>query len=152
MKRFQTIYLVDNDSSALKGLTKLLTVAGYNVEAFSSSEDFFQIQSLDTNACLIIDVWELGIMGVDLTTFFVQKNVTIPIIFLSAGDENQSRKKARAVQAAGFFRKPVDGPALLDAITWAIDTHSRGFTPKEMTWMDVLHEKDKKYRSVAAHD
>ena len=35
-------------------------------------------------------------------------------------DDNESRKKALAVNAVGFFRKPVDGSALLDAIDWVL--------------------------------
>jgi len=44
------------------------------------------------------------------------------VIFVTADDDEQTRKKARALEAAGFFRKPVDGPALLDAIIWALET------------------------------
>jgi hypothetical protein len=39
--------------------------------------------------------------------------------------DEKTRKKALTFNAAGFFRKPIDGPALLDAIAWALETGGR---------------------------
>ena len=113
------IYLVDEDFSARKGLTRLLAAAGHEVEAFPSFEEFSQIQAFDKNACLIMDASMSGLSGTDLLTVFIQKNLNLRVIFLSTRDDKESQEKALAVKAAGFFRKPVDGSALLDAIDWA---------------------------------
>ena len=128
MKSLQTIYFVDDDPSARRGLTNLLTSANYNVEMFSSLGDFFQIKLIDTNACLVMDAWVSDFSGKDLHAVFAQKKINIPIILLSARDDKKSRDKAHTAHAAGFFRKPVDGPALLDAIAWALEKQSQSFT------------------------
>lgn len=125
MKDSKTIYIVDDDISASRGLSNLLNAAGYDVEAFVSVEDFLQVQFSNTDTCLIIDARVSGLSTKNLQAQFLQKNVRIPIIFLSARDDKTSRDKAVETGAVGFFRKPVDGPALLDAIAWLFTTGSR---------------------------
>jgi FixJ family two-component response regulator len=44
------------------------------------------------------------------------------VIFITAYDTTANRQAAHRAGAAAFFRKPVDGEALIDAITWAVDT------------------------------
>jgi DNA-binding NarL/FixJ family response regulator len=44
------------------------------------------------------------------------------LIFVTADDDPEIRSKAKRMKAAGFFHKPVDGPALLDAIDWALES------------------------------
>jgi FixJ family two-component response regulator len=44
------------------------------------------------------------------------------VIFVTAHDTEENRAAAKRARAVAFFRKPVDGQALLDAIIWAVDT------------------------------
>ncbi len=125
MNRKGTVYLVDDDSSSLKGLTRLLLAAGYEVNAYASSDELLKSPITDKNACLILDARMPGISGVDLQAELATKGVKLPVIFVTADDDEETRKKARAFKAAGFFRKPVDGPALLDAIAWALEMQGR---------------------------
>ena len=117
-----TIYLVDDDSSARKGLTRLLLAAGYEVHAYASSEELLKGPIIDKNTCLILDARMPGLSGVELQAELATKGVKLPVIFVTADDDKETRKKARAFKAAGFFRKPVDGRALLDTIVWALET------------------------------
>jgi len=48
-----------------------------------------------------------------------------PVIFVSAQDTEHIRAEAKHVSAAGFFRKPVDAQALLDAIAWAVRNENK---------------------------
>ena len=129
MNRSFTIYLIDKDSSVRKGLSNFLSAAGHHVEAFSASEDFFQIQPNHSNSCLVMDVWDSDKSGEELHTIFAHKHINIPIIFLSALDDEKSFEKAHAAHGTAFFRKPIDGPALLDTISWAIETGKTRVSP-----------------------
>ena len=122
MIKHRTIYIVDDDASARRGLWHILAAAGHEVKVFSTFEEFFLIQAFDKNACVIMDASMSGLSGTDLHAKFIQQNLNLPLIILSARDDKESREKALAVKAAGFFRKPVDGSALLDAIDWAFKT------------------------------
>ena len=121
----RTVYLIDDDPSARKGLKRLLDAAGYNVEVFSSFEKFLQIEATDSDACLIMDTQVSDLSGSEMHKIFIQKNLHLAVIFLSAHHDKESRDKARAAKAAGFFRKPIDGPALLDAIIWTLETNDQ---------------------------
>ncbi|HME44651.1 MAG TPA: hypothetical protein VKF36_16295 [Syntrophorhabdales bacterium] len=48
------------------------------------------------------------------------RKIGIPVIVVSAYDDEPTRQLARELGAVAFFRKPVDGQALLDAIWFAI--------------------------------
>jgi FixJ family two-component response regulator len=61
-----------------------------------------------------------GLSGVDLPERLASEGIRIPVIAVSAHDDEKTRKHAKELGAVGFFRKPVDDQALLDAIWWAI--------------------------------
>ena len=63
--------------------------------------------------------------GFELQAALAEKGVTLPVVFVTAEDDDAARRNALAVNAAGFFRRPVDGPALIDAIGWALDKHKK---------------------------
>jgi CheY-like chemotaxis protein len=48
------------------------------------------------------------------------RGIRIPVIAVSAHDDANTRERARELGAAAFFRKPVDGEVLIDAIKWAM--------------------------------
>jgi FixJ family two-component response regulator len=121
MHKKNTIYLVDSDSSALRGLTRLLLAGGYEVSAYTSSDEFLKSPIADNIACLILDARVLSLSGSELRAELSKKTLKLPVIFVSADDDEKTRKKALSFNAAGYFRKPIDGPALLDAIAWALE-------------------------------
>ncbi len=125
MNKKATIYLVDDDVSARRGLTRLLLTAGYQVHAYASSDELLKYPVGDKNACLILDARMPGLSGVDLHDELLKKGVMLPVIFVTADDNEQTRMEARALKAAGFFRKPVDGSALLDAVAWTLEMGRR---------------------------
>ncbi len=116
-----TVYLIDEDGSVRRGLVNLLTIAGYKVESFRSVGEFFHNQPIDSLSCLVIDAWGQDLSMEDLQTKLLKRNVHIPIIFLSAGYDKTLMDSAIKDNAAGFLHKPVDGSALIDAISWEIE-------------------------------
>jgi len=118
-KRCGIVYVIDDDESVRKALKRLLRSADLDVETFSSAEEFLSNSRQDQNACILIDIQMPGLTGFDLQKRLLSQQVRIPVIVISASDDVQTREHARDLGAAGFFRKPVDDQALLDAIWWA---------------------------------
>ena len=115
------IYLIDDDESVRKALQRLLRSAGFDVKAFSSAEEFLQSGNLDEKgACIILDIRMPGLTGFDLQEKLVSNGIRTPVITVSAFDDAATREGARKLGATAFFRKPVDGEALIDAIHWAM--------------------------------
>jgi FixJ family two-component response regulator len=59
-----------------------------------------------------------GLTGYDLEKHG-SKGIRIPVIAVSAFEGPETRGRTRDVGATAFFRRPVDGQALTDAVRWA---------------------------------
>ncbi len=118
-KRRGMVYVIDDDESVRKALKRLLRSADLDVETFSSAEEFLSNSRESQNACMLIDIRMPGLTGFDLQKRLLSQGARIPVLVISASDDWQTREHARELGAVGFFRKPVDDQALLDAIWWA---------------------------------
>src|SRR5215204_5115290 len=62
----QSIYVVDNDPSMLKATGRLLKTLGFDVQTFSSAEEFWARADPMDAVCLILDIRLSGASGIDL--------------------------------------------------------------------------------------
>lgn len=115
-----TVYIVDDDYSVRSALTRLVRSAGMEAREFGSAADILSAQLLCENACIILDVRMRDMNGLQLQKALKGKGVRLPIIFVTAYDTDETRGEAKRAGAAGYFRKPVDDQALLDAVQWAV--------------------------------
>ena len=118
--KIKTVFIVDDDASARTGLGRLIRVAGYDVKLFVDASTFLKEVSETSNACVVLDLRMPGSAGLDLQAELTSKGISIPAIIVTADEDPDTRCQAKQAGAVAFFRKPVDGPALLDAIAWAI--------------------------------
>ena len=59
-----------------------------------------------------------GLTGFELEEKLASKGIRIPVIAISAFDDAETCEWARQLGTTAFFRGPVDGQALIDAILW----------------------------------
>jgi FixJ family two-component response regulator len=114
------IYLIDDDESVRRALQRFLRSAGLDVKAFSSAKEFLESGNFGERACIVLDIQMRGLTGFELQEQLASRGISIPVITVSAFDDRETRERARKLGAAAFFRKPVDGQALIDAIHWAM--------------------------------
>lgn len=114
------IFLIDDDPSVRRALGRVMTQAGLTWEAFESADHFLESADLDRSGCVLADMTMLGTNGLGLKDRLNATHHTLPLIFLTAEDTPEIRAAAREAGAHGFFRKPMDTQALLDAIEWAL--------------------------------
>jgi FixJ family two-component response regulator len=120
------VYLIDDDESVRRALQRLLRSAGLDVKAYASAEEYLQSGNFDEKeACIILDIRMPGLTGFDLQEKLASKGIRIPTIAVSAFDDAETRERARKLGATAFFRKPVDGEALIDAIHWAMGSGNK---------------------------
>ena len=115
-----TVYVVDDDPSVRRSLGRLIRSAGLEVSLFASADEFFESSRCDRNVCLIVDAKMPRVGGLDMLIRLQAERIGIPVIVITAHDDAETRKQAEEAGAVGFFRKPVDAEALLDAVQWAI--------------------------------
>ncbi len=114
------IYIVDDEPSVRAAYARLVRSARMQPQTFCTVEEFLSAKVTDENACIVSDIKMPGSSGLALPGLLVQAGRRLPVIFITAHDTAETRDTAQRVGAAGFFRKPVDGQALLDAIEWAL--------------------------------
>ena len=124
-KRQGMVYVIDDDQSVRNALLGLFSSVNLTGKGFSSTEEFLSDERRERNACILIDLRVLGSTGFDLQKSLTSQGIEIPVIVISASDDLKNREHARELGAVGFFRKPVDDQALLDAVWWAITGHSK---------------------------
>jgi len=120
MKSEQHVFVVDDDLSARNGLSRLLRVAGYNVHSFATTGSFLKFIEPENSGCVLLDARMPEFSNDELKQKLFKDTQKLAVIFVTADDDDNTRKKAKEMNAVGFFRKPVDGTALLDAIEWAL--------------------------------
>ena len=114
------IYVIDDDASVRRAFGRLLRSADFDVEVFASPDEFLRSARQTQNACILVDIRMPGSTGFGLMERLAAEKIRLPVIVVSASDDEQIREHARHLGAVSFFRKPVDDQALLDAIWWAI--------------------------------
>jgi FixJ family two-component response regulator len=114
------IYVIDDDTSVRKAFGRLLRSANLNAETFSSAEEFLSAPRQKENVCIIIDIRMPGLTGLDLLKRLASNRNRMPVIAISAQDDEETREQARDLGAVSFYHKPIDDQALLDAIWWAM--------------------------------
>jgi FixJ family two-component response regulator len=123
LKRTQprVVYIVDDDDLVRKGLARLMRAGGFTPKTYESPELFLQELDLETPACILLDITMPRMTGLQVQAKLKSRGSTIPVIAVSARDDEETRLRARELDARCFFRKPVDDQALLDAIEWVAE-------------------------------
>jgi FixJ family two-component response regulator len=117
-----TVFLVDDDASVRRALTRLIKSAGYEVQAFASARDFLDYRRLseESPGCLVLDVRMPGLSGLDLQHELRAANALLPIIFITGHGDIPMSVKAMKEGAVDFLPKPVKDKELLSAIEQAL--------------------------------
>ena len=120
MANLNRVFVVDDDPSARKGIARLVRTANYDVRDFASMDEFLDALNSEVPECIVLDAGMPGLSSGELHIEFEKCDPSPPIIVVTAHDDAETRRKAQKLNAISFFRKPVDGTALLDAIDWAM--------------------------------
>ncbi len=119
--REPTVFVVDDDPSVRKGLTRLITASGMYTESFASAREFLDSDNIDSPGCIILDVQMPGMTGPELQEELGNTSCGLPIIFLSAHGDVPLTAKAMKKGAVDFLTKPVDGPILMETIKISLE-------------------------------
>ena len=114
------ISVIDDDESVRRTTTRLIESFGFRTAAFESGEMFLNSGELHDTSCLIVDVRMPGMNGLQLQTELAAADCRIPIIFITAYDDNESRRRAMQAGAVAFLAKPFSDEQLLQWIRSAL--------------------------------
>jgi FixJ family two-component response regulator len=115
-----TVFVIDDDASIRKSLSRLLRSAGYTSETFSSAEEFLRRGHFDGVGCILLDVKMPGLSGMDLQEELNKADYHMPIVFVTGHGDIPMTVEAMKKGAVDFLTKPFDGEELLQALRAAI--------------------------------
>jgi FixJ family two-component response regulator len=119
MTQQTVIAVVDNNRRVMRAIEHLLRAHGFGYEGFASAEAFLARSSEDALACLVLDI-DLGSMsGLVLLHRMKALGSLLPVIIITAVDDEGTHRRAIAAGCVAYLRKPFSAEALLEAIAKA---------------------------------
>jgi len=115
MDRF-TVYLVDDDAGVRKAVSRLLRARGYDVQSYSSPQEFLQQQDPAAAGCAVLDVAMPGLDGLALQRALTAGGSRRLVIFITGKGDVPTSVRAMKAGALDFLTKPVREKDLLEAI------------------------------------
>ncbi len=114
------IYIVDDDESVCRALSILLVTYGFNVDIFTSADEFFLAVPNSAPGCLILDIHMPGLDGWEVQQRLVASGSNRPVIIMSADKNRRLGDRALKAGAVGYLQKPFNDKALVDLIGIAV--------------------------------
>jgi FixJ family two-component response regulator len=115
-----TVHVVDDDEMTRKGTARLLAAAGLDARTYPSARAFLDAIEPETSGCIILDVRLPDQNGLELQVALAEREVPLPIIFMTGFGEIPDSVRAIQRGAVDFLTKPVDGHVLLAAVSRAL--------------------------------
>jgi len=119
------VFVVDDDPSVRKSLTRVIASAGYAVETFVSASEFLERAPTTGPCCLVLDVRMPGVTGMDLQSTLAQAAHRIPVVFITGHGDVAMGVAAMKAGAVDFLTKPFASKDLLGAIQRAVERDTR---------------------------
>jgi FixJ family two-component response regulator len=147
------VFLIDDDPSVLRSLTRLLQTAGYKTKAFSSSEAFLDEHDPSVPGCAVLDLTMPGLDGLELQQKLANKATRRPIVFLTGHGSVPVSVRAMKAGAVDFLLKPVKQVDLLEAVgrAAALDKVARRADEERRSIYALLEKLTPREREVLTH-
>ena len=135
-KADQLVLVIDDDPSMRLAITELIEAVGLSCRTFGSAQEFLEAELPDVPKCLVLDVRLPGLSGLNLQRELSERNIEIPIIFITGHGDIPMTVQAMKAGAVEFLTKPFRDQDLLDAIEQA--TERDRLTRNQRTQMGEL--------------
>ena len=120
VKTAPQVYLIDDDESVRKSVARLLRIAGYQVEAYASADEFLETCRMAEHGCIVLDLRMPGLSGEGLQDRLRTMKEALPVVIITGHGDLQVKASMMKKGAVAFLEKPFDAEELLDAIEAAL--------------------------------
>lgn len=114
--RTKVVAVVDDDPSMLNAADNLLGAYGLTALKFSSAEEFLGSGAATRADCLLLDIHLSGMSGIELRRKLKSSHPELPVIFMTALDDEAVRQQAVQAGCVTFLHKPFLAHQLIEAI------------------------------------
>jgi FixJ family two-component response regulator len=114
------VFIVDDDSSVLRAVARLLRASGFVVQTFSTPQSFLEFLPYNGPAALVLDMRMPDLSGLDLQGLVADRAPAMAIVFLSGASDVPTTARAMRNGAVDFLVKPFNDEALIEAVSRAM--------------------------------
>jgi FixJ family two-component response regulator len=114
------VAIVEDDPSVRRSLKRLLNAYGFVTEGYASGEAYLDAGAENRTGCLVLDIHLDGMSGIELRRRLTASGSTLPVIFITAVDEDGLEQQAVQAGCVAYLRKPVSAELLTGALTKAL--------------------------------
>ena len=115
-----TVFIVDDDASFLRSVSRLLRAAGYSVQTFESVDNFLEQLAPEMSGCVLADLQMPGLDGLELQEALAKSANPLPVVFLSAQGDIPTTVQAMRHGAEDFLTKLGPKEKLLTTVCRAL--------------------------------
>ena len=115
-----TVFVVDDNQAVRDSLVFLLESEEIAVQAYAAANDFLVNYQTDRPGCLVLDIRMPGMSGLELQQILAERQIRIPIIFVSGHGDISMSVRAIKAGALDFIEKPIDNAVLLSRVHEAL--------------------------------
>lgn len=125
-----TVHLVDDDPAYLAATGRLLRAAGFVVAAYDSGAELLSRVSTQTRGCVVADLAMPGLSGLELQGLLADRDVPMPVVFLTGHADIPSSVRAMRSGAADFLEKIAPKEQLVAAIERALERDAEAYAAR----------------------
>ena len=116
-----TVFIVDDDASFLRSVSRLLSAVGYTVKTFESAQEFLSRLGPEMSGCVVADLQMPGMNGLELQKALKLSANPLPVIFLTGQGDIPTTVIAMRGGAVDFLVKRAPKEDLLAAVGRAME-------------------------------
>ncbi|MCA9266844.1 MAG: response regulator [Planctomycetales bacterium] len=115
-----TVFIVDDDEAAAASVEALMASIGLTSQTYGSAEAFLEDFDGTRRGCLVLDVRLPGMSGFELQRVLADRNLRVPIVFVSGHTDRERGEEALCSGALACLSKPFNGNQLCDIVLEAL--------------------------------
>ena len=116
MPNRKTVYVVDDDPSMQRSVSRLLNAHGFQSVPFYSAEALQSNGSFDQAFCIILDINLKDQSGIKLRHHLAHAGVTLPVIYITGNHSEATRVAAIESGCLAYLTKPFTATSLIEAV------------------------------------
>ena len=114
------VFVIDDDPSVRKGLSRLLRSADYESEVFASASEFLARAAYPGSACVIVDVQMPGLNGLEFQEMLIKRRRDEQLVFITGHGNIPMCAQVMRAGAVDFLPKPFKPNELLGCVERAL--------------------------------
>ena len=127
LNKSKHVFLIDDDASIRKAISRILNEQGYLVEEYTNGESFLENLRERSPAVILLDMEMPGINGIEIQNRLILRGIKTPIIFVSGHSHQQQIVDSMKYGAMDFIFKPFQLDDLLLVISKAIQKDEKNY-------------------------